>query len=68
MRKIIALICVLWGGAILVRTYFEGLPEGTGNYALGQWLGIVFGVLLFGAGFAALFKRKPKKRKSVSWD
>jgi hypothetical protein len=45
-NRIFGAIGVLWGGAILVRTYFIGGPAGTGAYRNGQIAALVFAALL----------------------
>ncbi len=55
-------IGVVWGGAILL-SYLLGFNQirGNGAYSAGQYLGIIFGVLLFAAGIYALITEGRKK-------
>jgi hypothetical protein len=51
MRNIVInAIAVLWGAAILLRFLLQGGPTSQGSYAIGEWVGLVFGLLLLSAG------------------
>ena len=58
-NRIVGLIGVFWGGAIVVTRLLAGGAAGgeSGAYAAGQTGGLVLGVLLFGVGVYCLFKR-----------
>ena len=43
-------IGVLWGGFILLGYILKGGPEGDGAFLAGQFIGLLWGALLFGAG------------------
>jgi hypothetical protein len=72
MRNIVfGAIGALWGGAILLRFLLEGGPRGQGSYAAGEWVGVVFGLLLLSAGLFYLVTGlranravKPKKLRA----
>jgi hypothetical protein len=71
MRNIVGgAIGLLWGGAILIRFLLQGGPKGQGAYAAGEWIAVVFGLLLLSAGLYYLIQglrekqaTKPKKRR-----
>jgi len=76
MRNLIfGAIGTLWGGLILLGTFLRGGPSGQGAYFTGQLLGLLFGVLLFGAGLYYLIdgikklqagpQKKRRKRKRL---
>jgi len=56
VSRILGAIAVLWGGAILVRTYLVGGPVGTGAYRNGQIAALVLAVLLVLVGGYYLIK------------
>ncbi len=67
-------IGVLWGLAILLYGFLGGGPSSGGAYGAGQMVGMVFGVLLLGAGLFYLVRgiqelnqgkeeKRPRKRK-----
>ena len=45
-NRVFGAIGVLWGGAILFRTYVAGAPAGTGAYRNGQITATIFAALL----------------------
>jgi hypothetical protein len=45
-NRIFGGVGVIWGGAMLVKAFLHGGPEGTGAYAAGQTGALVFGGLL----------------------
>jgi hypothetical protein len=55
-NRIFGGIGVVWGGWILIAAMINGLPQGQGAYVQGQWIGLGFGVLMFGAGLYYLIK------------
>lgn len=55
-NRIFGGIGVLWGGAMLLRTYFGGGPVGSGAYRAGQIAALVFAALLVLAGSYYLIK------------
>jgi len=56
-RKLVSLLGVFWGGAILIRFLLTG-PQGSGSYAAGQLGGVIFGGLMFAAGLYSLLTRE----------
>jgi hypothetical protein len=61
-NRIFGGIGVIWGGAILVRAFLIGGPQGTGSYAAGQMGGFVFAGLLVLVGGYYLVKGDGKKQ------
>ena len=63
-NRIFGAIGVIWGGAILISRLLKGsMVEGSGAYAGGQLVSLIFAVLLFGVGLYYLIKGggKPKQ-------
>lgn len=61
-KKILAVIGILWGGAIVVHWLIAGThPEGSGafasGYQAGQNFAVVFGAVMFVSGLYYLFKK-----------
>ena len=61
-NRIFGTIGLIWGGAILVRAFLHGGPEGSGAYAAGQTAGLVFGGLLVVVGGYYLVRGAGKKQ------
>jgi hypothetical protein len=61
-NRIFGAIGLVWGGAILARTYFAGGPAGAGAYRQGQMVGVAFGALFAIVGAYYLFKGDGSKR------
>ena len=55
-NRIFGAIGLVWGGLILVRTFFVGGPEGSGAYRQGQIGAIIFAALLVIVGAYYLIK------------
>lgn len=56
-NKIFGVIGLIWGGGILVSTFFGGGDAaGSGAYAAGHTAGVAFGALLFIVGGYYLFR------------
>jgi hypothetical protein len=55
-NRIFGGIGVLWGGAILIRSFLQRGPSGSGAYAAGQTTALIFGALLFLVGLYYLIK------------
>jgi len=56
-NKIFGAIGFIWGGGILVSTFFgSGGAAGSDAYAAGHTAGVVFGTLLFIVGGYYLFR------------
>jgi len=84
MRNVIfGAIGVLWGGGILLASLLGGKPQGGGAFGAGQVVGLLFGVLLLGAGAVALIngiqtvqsaprkarpRPKPRRRRVREYD
>jgi hypothetical protein len=49
-NRVFGAIGAVWGGAILVRTYLVGGPEGSGAYREGQVAAIAFAALMLAVG------------------
>ena len=57
-NKIFGAIGLIWGGGILVSTFFAGGgTAGSDAYAAGHTAGVIFGALLFIVGGYYLFRR-----------
>jgi peptidoglycan/LPS O-acetylase OafA/YrhL len=56
MRKLLPLIAVVWGGAVVVYGISKGLSS-SGSYAGGQVAALLFGVALVFVGVRSLTKR-----------
>jgi hypothetical protein len=54
--RILGAIGVLWGGAILVRSYLRGGPLGSGAFLAGQLVALAFAALLLLVGAYYLAK------------
>jgi hypothetical protein len=51
MRNLISgVVGIVLGGLILLTSLLSGGPRGEGAYGVGQTIGLVFALLLFGAG------------------
>jgi hypothetical protein len=59
-NRVLGVVGVIWGGAILIYAVVKGAPEGGGAYAQGQGAGLVLGGLMFAVGLYYLFKRSGK--------
>jgi hypothetical protein len=60
--RILGAIALIWGGALLLsRLLGFSRIEGSGAYGAGQYLGLIFGGLLFIAGLYAVIKGGRKK-------
>jgi hypothetical protein len=55
-NRIFGGIGLIWGGAILVRAFLRGGPEGSGAYASGQTAALVFAALMVLVGGYYLVK------------
>lgn len=55
-HRILSAIGVILGGAIVLSNLMNGSPEGSGTYTQGQVGGLIFGIVLFGAGLYYLIK------------
>jgi hypothetical protein len=55
-NRILGAIGLIWGGAMLVRAYIVGGPQGAGSYRQGQIAGLVFAALLVIVGGYYLIK------------
>jgi hypothetical protein len=49
-NRILGAIGVVWGGAALVNWFRSPAPHGSGAYAAGYSVGVIFGALLFLVG------------------
>jgi hypothetical protein len=58
IKKIVAVIAVIWGAGILVSFLLNLNRAGGGAYGAGQMIGLAFGVLLLAAGLYALLAPK----------
>lgn len=60
-NRIFGAVGVLWGGAVLIRSYRMGGPIGGGAYLAGQFAALVFAALLVLVGGYYLVKgsRRP---------
>jgi hypothetical protein len=57
-QKVLGVIGVLWGGAVLFRHFHQGGGiDLSSAYAAGQSTGLIIGVLMFVAGVSALVRR-----------
>jgi len=76
MRNIVmGSIGILFGGAVIVSTFFRGLPKADSAYGAGQLSAVITAFLMFGVGLYALIQgirsqgesddeqRKPRRRK-----
>jgi len=64
-NRIFGAIGVLWGGGILLsRLFARRAVEGTGSYAAGQLVALVFAGLLFGVGLYYLLTGGKKAKKT----
>ena len=61
-NKILSIIGIIWGGAIVLRWLLSGTEEGSGAYQSGQTFAAVFGVIILGISIYNFF-RKPKEKK-----
>ena len=59
-QRIFGAVGVLWGGAILIRSYRLGGPLGSGAYLAGQMAALGFAALLLLVGAYYLVKGKPR--------
>jgi predicted phage tail protein len=62
-NRVFGAIGVVWGGLILVSSFFRGGPQGAGAYAAGQTGALVFAVLLVIVGGYYLLKSGRKTGK-----
>jgi hypothetical protein len=56
-NRILGIIGVVWGGAILISWVARGMPMGRSAYAFGQMGALVFAVVLLLAGLYYALKR-----------
>jgi hypothetical protein len=49
-NRILGAIGAVWGGAILIRTYLVGGPQGSGAYRGGQIAAIAFAAVMLAVG------------------
>lgn len=63
-RRIIAVICIVWGAAMVVTGFRYGLAYDT-SYNVGRLIAYLFGWVLIGAGVSALRPnlRNPRQRE-----
>jgi hypothetical protein len=60
--RIVGVVAALWGAGILVSFVLRGASIGSGAGAAGSVTGVVFGVLLLGAGlYAAITGGRSRK-------
>ena len=59
-NRIFGAIGVIWGGAILISGILKGGSADKGAYGAGEYLGFIFGGLLFCAGMYFLIKGRKK--------
>lgn len=57
-NRILAVIAVLWGSAMIVSGLTKGIPAPTSSYGAGGFTAFLFGIALFAAGGWALFIRR----------
>jgi hypothetical protein len=64
MRRILGLIGLLWGGAVLVNTFIlQNGPKSSGPFAAGERTAIIFAILMVLVGSHALLGRKSAKAR-----
>ncbi len=59
--RIVGVLAVLWGASIVISFFLRSAPGSSGAYAVGEYSGLVFGVLLFFAGLYATITGGRKK-------
>ncbi len=52
---------ILWGGGMLLSFFMRGGSVGGGAYGAGQTVGLLFGVVMFGAGLYYVIKGDSSK-------
>ncbi len=62
-NKILSIIGILWGGAIVIRWLISGSGEGSGAFQAGQGFAAIFGVIILGISLYNFFK-KPKDKEN----
>ena len=60
-NRIFGAIGLVWGGLMLLSSFLQGGPQGSGAYAAGQTAALVFAALLVLVGGYYLMKGSPKK-------
>lgn len=61
-NRVLGLIGVIWGGAILLSRFLSASPpSGSGAYGAGRAAGLVFAILLLVVGGYYLFKKPVPK-------
>jgi hypothetical protein len=55
-NKVLGVIGIVWGGAMLVSFFMRGANLGGGAYAAGQLLGLIMGGVMLVAGVVAVRK------------
>ena len=53
--KILGVLVAVWGAGILISFLFRG-PSGGGAYGAGQFIALIIGVLMLGAGIHRVVK------------
>jgi predicted phage tail protein len=60
MRRYLPYIAIVWGAAVLIHAFHTGI-KGSGSYAAGGYVAVLFAVALVIAGVRGL--TKPKRRR-----
>ena len=62
-NKVLGGIGILWGGLIVGRWVFSGMPVGYGPFAAGQFYGVMLGLIMLVAGIY-YFRKQPTDKSS----
>ena len=64
---VVGLLCLVWGGLVLLRMFLRGGLQGAGAVYLGHFTAMVFSIALFVGGayylimaIVAIIKRRPR--------
>lgn len=59
-NTILAVVAVVWGGAMIVSDLVNGIPSPETSYGAGGLVAFLFGIALFAAGCWTLLKKRAR--------
>jgi hypothetical protein len=59
INRVLAVILVLWGGAMVLSGFTRGVPSADSAYSAGQLTAFILGFVMVAAGLWTLLRKRP---------